>query len=60
MTKYSNGTDISQFQVEIMFKQRDFCSNLFLLSDHRRKGFLVQEEWISALRNFSVNLGYRY
>ena len=58
LAKNSNGTDISQFQVETLVKQKDFCFNLFLLFDHHTKGYLVQEEWISALRNCSVNLGY--
>ena len=60
LAKNSNGTDISQFHVETLFKQKEFCSNLFLLFDHHTKGHLVQEEWVSALRNCSVNLGYRY
>ena len=60
LEKNSNGTDISQFQVETLIKQKDFCFNLFLLFDHHTNGHLVQEEWISALRNCSINLGYRY
>jgi len=48
--------EITQFQVEQLFNQQDFCVNLFTLFDQSQQGFLVQEEWISHLRNCNMTV----
>lgn len=56
LSKNSSGKDISQYQLETLLQQKEFCSDLFQLFDHEMKGYLVQEDWISSLRKCSVNL----
>ena len=56
LSKDLSGKDISQYQLETLLQQKEFCSDLFQLFDHEMKGYLVQEDWISSLRKCSVNL----
>ena len=56
LSKDISGKDISQYQLETLLQQKEFCSDLFQLFDHEMKGYLVQEDWISSLRKCSVNL----
>ena len=56
LSKDLSGKDISQYQLETLLQQKEFCSDLFQLFDHEMKGYLIQEDWISSLRKCSVNL----
>eukprot|EP00090_Calanus_glacialis_P005272 TRINITY_DN14088_c0_g1_i1.p1 TRINITY_DN14088_c0_g1~~TRINITY_DN14088_c0_g1_i1.p1 ORF type:complete len:1071 (+),score=285.92 TRINITY_DN14088_c0_g1_i1:327-3215(+) len=53
----ANSKEITQFQVEQLFNQQEFCLNLFSLFDQAGQGFLVQEDWIAHLRNCCTGTG---
>jgi len=47
----SKGSEISQFQVESLLGQQEFCLHLFTLFDKEGRGDLVQEDWIAQIKN---------
>ena len=53
--RYQYGVSVSDKTHYLIFPQ-DFCVNLFTLFDQSQQGFLVQEEWISHLRNCNMTV----
>lgn len=47
----STKSSLHKSQIETLLSEREFCSNLFNLFDESSQGFLIQDDWISHLKN---------
>lgn len=47
----STKSELHKTQIETLLNEKEFCSNLFNLFDESSQGFLVQDDWISHLKN---------
>merc|ERR1719507_1693126 len=47
----STKSQLQKSHLDTLLSEREFCSNLFNLFDESSQGFLVQDDWISHLKN---------
>lgn len=50
ITRIADKGQLQRAHIETLLSERDFCQQFFKLFDHKGTGALVQEEWITLLK----------